>query len=76
MEHHVPSPPISFGHSSFDQTGFVQNVEMMGEEIPGKTDEGPQLLHAQVALRQGVHQRQADFVSECGMKTRSLVTVH
>ena len=69
----VASPPVPTRPAALDQTGRLEHVEVMSEQVRRHPNSVLQLLRRPVRTRQMIDDRQAGRLTQCGVHRRPLL---
>lgn len=72
----VAPPVVTFGHVAIDQTGRLQNLEMMGQEVGSHVDQPTELGNGRIAKGQTVEYGQTPLVAESSMPFGAEGSIH
>jgi hypothetical protein len=75
-QRHIATPVVTFRDPALDQPGTLENVEVVGEEVPPQSREVSQLGHRSVAEREVVDDEESPLITQCGMLSCPCFAIH
>jgi hypothetical protein len=76
MKHDIASPSVSLGGAAFDESGRLEHVEVMSQEVPAEAGQLQQLLHRSIAPGQMIYEQKPGLVAKGVVEDGPLLEVH